>query len=111
MNETVTSYKRCELVKFGGLIDGLAVDDLKKVLDSIIESGKYNIVLDMSEVTLLSSKGIWLLVDIQKKFNHLHRGKLALAQVSPRIKSSLKLVGMDEYFNIYDQVVDAIASF
>ncbi len=111
MDVQVTQYKRCDLIKFAGVLDGSNVDDLAAVLNPLIESGRHKIVLDMSDVKMLTSKGIWLLIDIQKKAKKKSKGEVVMACLSPRIQESLKLVAMDGYFKVYDSVVEAVGSF
>lgn len=110
MEVTVTTYASCDLVKFSGSLDGYTIETVKKAVQPILDAGRYKIVIDMSEVPLVSSKGIWLLVDIQKQCQKRKRGELVLACVNPRIQNAMKLVAMDGYFRIYDQVIDAIGN-
>lgn len=111
MEVTVTPYKHCDLLKFGGILDGNAADDLERTLNSLVSSGKHKFVLDMSEVELLSSKGLWLLINTQKKVKRFPGGEIVLACLSPRIQNSLKLVAMDDYFKNYPTVIDAVGHF
>lgn len=110
MNATVTSYKRCEVVKYSGFLEGREVDGLEAFLENLIKDQKYNLVLDLSDVPLVASKGLRMFIAIQRKCAQ-HRGKLVLACVNERIKSALRLVGMYDFFEIHDQIIDAVASF
>jgi hypothetical protein len=51
------------------------------------------------------------LIDVQKACKHLSRGELALACIDPKIKASLKLIGMDTYFKVFDDVLSAVGAF
>ncbi len=111
MNFTTTSYKRCEVLKTKGRIDGSTAPDLDAALKAITEKGKFNIVFDMSEVNFLSSAGWWALIGTQKECKKAARGELVLACVDKGIRDSLKLVGMEEYFKLFDDITTAVGSF
>ncbi len=111
MDITTTPYNRCVVVKTSGRIDGSNAPELGKALKAIEESGKFNIVFDMSEVTFIASAGWWILIDAQKNAKKLNRGELVLVQVDKSIKDSLNLVGMSSYFKIFDDLTAAVGSF
>jgi anti-sigma B factor antagonist len=111
MEITTTEYKRCEVVRANGRIDSYTAPELEEVLNKLTATGKYKIVLDMSEVDFMSSKGWWVLIETQKKCRRYNRGELVLANVKDRIRESLDLVGMGSYFKIYDDMTSAVGSF
>jgi anti-anti-sigma factor len=111
MNFSTTSYKRCEVLKTAGRIDGSTAPELEVALKAIIDAGKHNIIFDMTEVNFLSSAGWWVLIGTQKECKKLSRGELVLACVDQTIRNSLNLVGMEEYFKIFDDVTKAVGSF
>lgn len=111
VNITTTNYKSCDIVKIIGRVDTYSAPKLQEVLDNLMETGRFNLILDMGEVDFLSSKGLWVLTETQKKCKKLNRGELVLANVIDRIKESFKLVGMDGYFEIYDDLTPAVGHF
>jgi len=111
MNFSTTSYKRCEVLKTAGRIDGATAPELEVALKAIMDAGKHNIVFDMEEVNFLSSAGWWVLIGTQKECKKLGRGEVVLARVGKTICDSLKLVGMEEYFKIFDDLTTAVGSF
>lgn len=110
MEITTTPYHRCDVVKMTGRIDTYTAPKLQEVMDGILDSGKHNIVLDMSEVDFLSSKGLWVLTETQKKCKK-NRGKLVLVNTDEKIRKSFELVGMSEYFDMFDDLTAAVGSF
>ncbi len=110
MEITNTRYNRCDVVKMAGRVDTYTAPKLQEAMDGLISDGRYNIVFDMSEVDFLSSKGLWVLTETQKS-SKKHRGKLVLAHVNEKIKSSFDLVGMTGYFDIFDDLTSAVGSF
>lgn len=111
MEFTTTQYKRCELVKTSGRIDGSNAPQMEELFNSLTEAGKYKIIFDMSGVNFMSSAGWWVLIRTQKTCRRYKRGELVLASVDDKIKSSLDLVGMTNYFKIFDDVTSAVGSF
>ena len=111
MTISTSEYKRCTLVKMVGRVDSSTGDGLHDVFKAIQEGGQYKIVFDMSEVDFMSSKGWWVLIQTQKACKRYNRGELILANVQSQILSSLDLVGMSHYFNIFEDTVDAVAEF
>jgi anti-sigma B factor antagonist len=111
MELETTDYKRCTLIKASGRVDGLTAPKLEEAFDQITNRGVYKIVLDMTDVDFMSSAGWWVLIEAQKKSKRYNRGEIVLVNVKDRIKSSLDLVGMGSYFNIYDDVTAAVAQF
>ncbi|HEX7974044.1 MAG TPA: STAS domain-containing protein [Anaerolineales bacterium] len=111
MEITTTSYKRCDVVKLVGRLDSDTVSEAEAALKSLTQAGRHKIVLDMSQVTFVSSKGWWLLIDVQKACKHLPGGEVVLASLDERIQRSLNLVAMGSYFKIFGDVAAAVGSF
>jgi anti-sigma B factor antagonist len=111
MDISTTHYKRCDVVKINGRIDSYTAPNLEEVLKSLTEKGHYKIILDLSEVDFMSSKGWWVLIETQKAAKRYNRGELVLVNVQERIRESLSLVGMGSYFKVYDDITTAVASF
>ncbi len=111
MEFTTSEFKRCDLIKTAGRIDGSNAPQLEELLSSLNEAGKYKIVFDMSGVNFMSSAGWWVLIRTQKACRRYKRGELVLACVDPKIRGSLDLVGMTSYFKIFDDVTSAVGSF
>ncbi len=110
MEVKIDLYKRCNVVTINGRIDSETVPALRESLTSLTDEGNFSLVLDMTEVTFVSSAGWWLLIDTQKTCKKHNRGEVVLANLAPRIRSSLELVGMDEYFRTFDSVTDAVGN-
>lgn len=106
-----SQFKRCDLVRIRGRLDSATAPILEEKLEEITEAGRFRLVLDLSEVDFISSKGWWVLINTQKKCKRFNRGEVLLANVQPQIRESLNLVGMGKYFKIYDDVASAVGSF
>lgn len=110
MEISTTQFARCDVIKMAGRVDTYSAPMLQEAMDALIDSDRHNIVFDMSEVDFLSSKGLWVLTETQKKCKKAH-GKLVLAYTNDKIRSSFELVGMGGYFEIYSDITAAVGSF
>lgn len=111
MELSTTQYKRCDVVKAGGRIDGSTAPRLEEAMNTLMEGGRYKIIFDMSDIDFMSSAGWWVLIRTQKTCRRYKRGQLVLACVDEKIKASLDLVGMGSYFTVYDDITSAVGSF
>ncbi|MBM3143372.1 MAG: STAS domain-containing protein [Chloroflexi bacterium] len=110
MKISTIQYKRCDLVKVVGRIDGHTAPDLEKAFAEIINGDKSGIVFDMAEVDFISSRGLWVLLETQKACKK-KQGKLALANVPEDMLESLDLAGVKHFVEIYTDVAAAVGSF
>lgn len=111
MEVTIKELRRCDLVVVKGRIDTATVKTLSDALAEIKDAGRYRIVLNMRDVTYISSAGLSELIDTQNTCRHLKRGELVLAEVPPRIREVLNLAGLTPLFTIYDTESEAVGSF
>lgn len=111
MEVTTKELRRCDLIVVKGRIDTATVKTLSDALAEIKDAGRYRIVLNMKDVTYISSAGLSELIDTQNTCRHLKRGELILAEVPPRIREVLNLAGLTPLFTIYDTESEAVGSF
>jgi anti-sigma B factor antagonist len=111
MTISTMEYKHCTMVKMDGRIDSNTGDSLMEAFQKVQDAGIYKIVFDMTDVDFMSSKGWWVLIQTQKACRRYNRGELVLANVPQKILDSLDLVGMNHYFQIFDDVVSAVGFF
>ncbi len=111
MEVTTKKMRRCDLVVAKGRIDAATVTTLAEALNEIKKVGRYKIVLNIKDVTYISSAGLSELIDTQNTCKHLKRGELVLAEVPERIKETLELAGLTPLFKIFDNELEAVGSF
>ena len=111
MEYSISQHKRCSVIKVVGRVAGSTSPRLESAIKEITDTGISNIVVDMTDVEFMSSAGWWVLIETQKACKKSGNGEAVLVGVKEKIRSSLCLVGMDEYFRMYDQVADAVGSF
>jgi anti-sigma B factor antagonist len=113
MDFTTTEYKRCDVVKASGRIDSYTAPQLEETFNKIIEKGRHSIVFDASEITFVSSAGWWALIRVQKvcKGKTINPGELVLVKLDAKIRESMELVGISNYFQVFEDLTSAVANF
>ena len=111
MEINTTILKRCVLIAIKGRVDSATAPKLKEVIEEVTEEGNFKIVIDMKEMDFISSAGLWVLVNGQKKCKRFNRGEVLLANVPTRIHDALDLAGFIPYFKIFDESAQAVGSF
>jgi anti-sigma B factor antagonist len=111
MEINTSILKRCVLFTINGRIDSSTAPDLQVTLNEVIDEGNYKLVLDLGKVDFISSAGLWVLVNAQKKCKRFNRGELVLASVPSRIHDALDLAGFIPYFKTYEDSTLAVGDF
>jgi anti-sigma B factor antagonist len=112
MEIKVESMKRCELVTISGEIDSDVAPKLEQELLELIESGKTHLVLNLREVTFISSPGLKALLAAQIRTRRkLPSGEVKISEIQPKLKEILDLVGLHHLFSFYDSDLEAVGSY
>lgn len=106
-----TVLKRCVLININGRIDSATAPQMQEALNDLIEENNYKFVLDLSQVDFISSAGLWVLVNAQKKCKRFNRGEVVLASVPQRIHDALDLAGFIPYFKVFGVTAQGVGSF
>jgi anti-sigma B factor antagonist len=105
------SQEQVKLVKLRGKLSlGDPVDRLRGTFEELMGSGNCRIVLDMSEVPMVDSSGIGLLVKSLTSTKQLG-GAIRLLNPSKFTVQTLKMIGLLNLFEIFDDPQQAVASF
>lgn len=112
MDITSRRLEHVDLVKVAGRIDHQTAPDLEKALRAIVAEGRHNIVVDLSDVTYISSAGLKALQATAKSTRSgLIGGDLRLVGLKPNIKEIFDTIGFTPLFKIYNDSVEAVGSF
>ncbi|MFZ6026701.1 MAG: STAS domain-containing protein [Chloroflexota bacterium] len=109
MDITTTQFKNCDVVAAKGRVDSSTAPELEAAFKGLLEQGRYKLVFDMRDITFVSSAGWWVLIGAQKTCKK-HNGEVVIANIADGIHDSLKLVGMDDYFQIFDDLTAAVGN-
>jgi anti-sigma B factor antagonist len=85
----------------------IAVPDLKeKLQNAIIEQGIKKMVIDLSDVKMITSSGIGIFLNINQSL----KSKLRLARANQEVKKVLELTKVTNFIKLFDSTDDALNS-
>jgi len=111
MEFSITEYKHCNVLSILGRVDSYTSPVINHALEALFKDGHCNIVIDMKDVSYLSSSGILIFVNAQKQCKRQNRGEIVFANVSKKVLSNFKLVGFDQVFKFFNDIVSAVGCF
>lgn len=94
----------------GDLRIGEAVDTFRQAMDELFEAGDYRLVVSIGEVTMIDSSGIGVLVRSLTTAKQ-RGGNLKLVNPSKLALQTLKIVGLVNLFEIFNDEGAAVQSF
>jgi anti-sigma B factor antagonist len=116
MEVTHTPMKRCDLLTVRGRIDSGTAPDFEREISELLDDGRKNIIVNLSETTFISSAGMKvLLASLKKVRSMLPAGDVVLSQVPEgaevNLKENFDLAGFTHLFQFYESDVEAVGSF
>lgn len=111
MEITVKQFKNCDMLVVSGRIDSSTAPQFSEALEAVTGSGRYKIVLDMTDLEYMSSAGFRALLSSQRDCKRYNRGEVVLAAVPERVQEALELAGFTELFKTFPEVVEAVGNF
>jgi anti-anti-sigma factor len=110
MNIVERDEKGMTIFVLDGRVDTQGSVIMDQALQAAAGKGNYKIILDMTDVTYISSAALRSLADILTKSKKAG-GDLKLVALSSKIMRVFRIIGFDKYFSIYDTVEAAQAAF
>jgi anti-sigma B factor antagonist len=96
-----------EIVEVEGEIDVYTAPRLRELLIELVNTGFYQLVVNMEKVEFLDSTGLGVLVGGLKRVR-AHDGSLDLVCTQERILKIFRITGLTKVFGIHDTVDEAI---
>jgi anti-sigma B factor antagonist len=97
------------VVQVTGEVDVYTAPKLREQLVSLVDAGRYDIIVDMDAVEFLDSTGLGVLVGGLKRVR-THDGSLRLVCSQERILKIFRITGLTKVFPIYSSVEEAAAA-
>lgn len=97
------------LFHVSGRLDQTSTPELEKELLRELDTGKCQLVVDLSEVVYVNSSGLRTLLTAWRKANE-REARILLCCLSDRVLEVFQIVGFDKVFEIYDTVDLAVAT-
>ena len=111
MEIAVTSLEKCDLVTVKGRIDSYTAPNLSEALSNITKRNQFRIIMEMGDVSYVSSAGLRVLIDLQKTCKKANLGEVLLVKIPQRVYETLELAGFVPLFKFYQNVESALAYF
>lgn len=100
-----------QVVKLKGRLTlGDSVDGLRKTMEDLMGAGETRFVVDLAETQMIDSSGIGLLVKLLTAAKQ-RGGSLKLLKPSKFAVQTLKMIGLLNLFEVYDEQGQAVGSF
>jgi anti-anti-sigma factor len=99
-----------DVISGGDRISGEHVAELSALLETRVERGQPQIVIDLQGVAVIDSTGLELLLDYQEKCQRMG-GALKLANASALCREVLKATGVGSRFEMFRDSGGAVRSF
>jgi anti-anti-sigma factor len=109
MEIDTTSLDTVIAVAVKGRVDSSTADKLRDHLTEVIRSGSARLVIDLKEVTYISSAGFRTLLITARSVEHA-KGKLALCGIGGEVKRLFDIASFTELFTILPNRDDAAAA-
>jgi anti-sigma B factor antagonist len=107
----VRSQSGVKVIKLRGRLNlGDAVDRMRQTFEDLMAAGEIRFVVDLGEVSMLDSSGIGLLVRCLTVAKQ-SAGSLKLLNPSKFAVQTLRMTGLLNLFEVFDDPERAIASF
>lgn len=111
MKATTRSVDGVEVISLQGKITiGAGDTQLREVIQNALNSGRNNILLDMSGVTTIDSSGIGELVGSFTTVTN-RGGKLKLLHLPAKLNELLHVTQLITVFEVYENESEAVGSF
>ncbi len=108
MEITVRELEHIDVIAVRGRLERFTIAQLTQTLEASNKRGKYNLVLDMSQMEYMSSAGFRALLTVQRDNKRNGRGELILARVPDPIRQALELTGITDFFRTFDDLSAAV---
>ncbi len=100
------------VISVTGQIDSYTAPTLEKHSQEILDGGNSRLILDMENVSFVSSAGLRVMSLICRAARDIEAGgDLRLACPTEVVAQSLRTSGFDQVFHVYDSVDEAVAGF
>ncbi|MGC8765480.1 MAG: STAS domain-containing protein [Brevinematia bacterium] len=106
----VEKKKDVVIIKVSGRLEINQALELEDLINNHIANGSKFFVFDLGNVHYLSSSGIRVFIATLRQLKE-NKGRMVLANLSNNVIKTLKIVELDNLFEIIDDVDDAIKVF
>ena len=93
------------------LLDAYHVNEISRELYALIEKeGHLQIVLDLSDIKMLSSQTLGVFLNMRHKLEQV-KGRMVISGIDPRLYRVFKITNLQNIFDFFENKDDAVKSF
>jgi anti-sigma B factor antagonist len=108
--ETVGAKKTIAILSLDGYVDSATSLNMDEAIDSILLQKVYQIVVDLTKVSYISSAGWGVFISTIKDIRE-NNGGLKIAGMRPDVRDVFDLLGFGHIIEAHDTVQDAVNAF
>ncbi|MCH7679410.1 STAS domain-containing protein [candidate division KSB1 bacterium] len=109
-SEETVSQKPISVISVGGYIEFTTSDELDKVIEALVKTKSYNIIVDLENVDYISSRG-WSIFLSKIKEIRENEGDLKLIKMTSDVLEVFKVLEFFWFLSVYDTIEEAISDF
>ncbi len=98
------------VIELSGEIDVSCAPQLKDLLQGLIDEGKNQLLIDLTEVPFMDSTGLGIFVNAFKRSQQAG-GSIKFASPQESLRKVFSLTQTDKVFSIFDSVDEGLRSF
>lgn len=98
------------VVRVDGVIDTMTATELEKVMNSLLDQKRYNIIIDLGGVDYISSAGWGIFISNIREIRQ-NAGDIKLARMVPNVREIFELLEFDSILQSFDNVEKAKHKF
>lgn len=106
----VESFEGIKIIFLKGFLDAHTAPELEKIIDEIIKSNCYNIIVNFKELDYISSAGLGVFMAFIEEIRN-HNGDIKLTEMNNKVFSIFELLGFPVLFDIDEKNEIAIDKF
>jgi anti-sigma B factor antagonist len=104
------SYNAVVIELKGKLVGGPLSSEISNTLYGLLDKGKKNVVVDLGDLGFVNSSGLGILISGLTSMRK-NGGDLKLANVSNKIEGLLSITKLNQIFEQFDSVDEAVKSY
>jgi anti-sigma B factor antagonist len=98
------------ILDISGEIDLYNAPEIKDIINKLIEQKRYNVVINLKDVTYIDSSGIGALISSLSNLKK-YQGGLKIINVFASVRKVFELTKLTSFFDIYDNEDDSVNAF
>jgi anti-anti-sigma factor len=98
------------ILRIKGKLDSILSPSLEKKAIELINTGQNKLLLDLGEVSYISSAGLRMLLSVKKQFKAL-AGRFVVCALTPEVLEIMKICGFDHVLEIAKTEEEALRQF